>query len=153
MLAQGDPAQPLHWGCCPAHTAAVCSQNQGPLCSCSEQRELRGWALAALWSRVSSSPITPSSAPKSHPPPLGLDAAPQLRELPPAEDRRCCQQNPRRAPLLPVLAKGRVKSSMPRDPTERPQPSSPHQSTPVHSWVGGGDWGHWAEHTSQGESC
>lgn len=120
----GDAAQ---------HTAAVCSQNQGPLCSCSEQHELRGWALAALWSRVSSSPITPSSAPKSHPPPLGLDAAPQLRELPPSGDRGCCHQNPSRAPLLLVLAKGTVKSSMPRDPRVRPQTSSPHQSTPVHS--------------------
>lgn len=39
-LAQGDPAQPLHWGCCPVNTAAVCSQKQGSWCSCSEQSEL-----------------------------------------------------------------------------------------------------------------
>lgn len=129
MLAWRDPAQPLHWGCCPVHTAAVCSQNQGSLCSCSEWSKLRGWGLVSLWPQVSSSLMTPKSALKSHPLPLGLDVAPQLRELLPAEDRGCCHQNPSRAPLLPVLAKGRAKSSVPR---ERPQPS-PHQPTPVHS--------------------
>lgn len=130
----------------PVHSAAVCSQNQGLLCSCSEQSELRGWALAALWPRLSSSPITPSSATKSHPPTLGLDPSSGSCHLlrtgdavtkTPAEPH-CCLR----------LQRG---EQSPACPGNDPSPP-PHTNQPQYTALGG-HWGHWAEHTSQGESC
>lgn len=68
----------------------------------------------------------PKICPKMSPHPLGFDIAPQLREVPPAEDRRCCHQQ---SPAAACACKGESKVQH----AQRPQPSSPHQSTPAHS--------------------